>query len=312
MAAQRHINGMNYGAEWSRRWLRERRVAHPDILRLYLERAIGEGLLAFDQAEIAWVKMADAAAFSAHLGDLNKDQVVDTISSLEAYEDEVTPERVLPGVVTLLNMLPGLPEKDDGMFSFGTQMAVGRVVYRLIRSQNSEAFVEATVRAALPMLRTAFAKLTLIYMVGCRENIGHKLVSEDSAKEFEGAWRHEFRGLSVEALAQESELLRSFFAVRREAEPDEPAATVPDDARVTRALLLSAKSETRSQAMGSRAVTKSPRLAWKILVDLYGDESTLRNRVNELRAANFDDCAEVLELADRYLSGWRPRELGDE
>ncbi|MES2941742.1 MAG: NTPase KAP, partial [Pseudomonadota bacterium] len=292
----------------------ERRVSHADILRLYLERVAGEGLLAFNQAEIAWGLMTDADAFSAHLGGLDRDQIVDTIVSLEAYEDEVTPERVLPGVTTLLNMLPTLPEKEQGMFGLGTQMAVGRVVYRLVRSQNSETFVESLVREALPLLETAFGKLTLIQMVGHREGIGHKLVPEEVAKEFERTWRSEFRGLSVDALTRESELLRSVLIANREreAEANEPAAIVPADVRITRGLLLSARSESRSQAMGSRAVTKSARLAWKVLVDVYGTEEVLRQRIDELRSANFEDCSELLQLADRYLGGWRPKNFGEE
>lgn len=312
MAAQRHISGMNYGGEWSRQWLRERRVAHPDILRLYLERVAGEGLLAFNQAEIAWGLMPDADAFSAHLNALDRDQIVDTIASLEAYEDEVTPERVLPGVVVLLNMIPTLPEKERGMFDLGTQMAVGRVVYRLVRSQNSEAFVERLVRDALPLLETAFAKLTLVQMVGHREGIGHKLVPEEVAKEFERTWRAAFLELDVDALAGEPELLRSFLIASREAEAHEPPAVVPADVRVTRRLLLSAQSESRSQAMGSRAVTKSARLAWKVLVDIYGTEEVLRQRIDELRVVSFEDCSELLQLADRYLGGWRPKDFGNE
>jgi hypothetical protein len=312
MAAQRHISGMNYGSEWSRQWLRERRVAHADILRLYLERIAGEGLLAFNQAEIAWNLMTDGDAFSEHLRGLDRDQIVDTIASLEAYEDEVTSDRVLPGVVTLLNMLPTLPEKERGMFSLGTSMVVGRVVYRLIRSQNAEAFVEGVVQDALPLLETAFAKLTLIQMVGHREGIGHKLVAEDVSMGFERTWRSDFRGLSVDALARETELLRSFLIANREAAADEPTVTVPPDVRITRGLLLSSRSESRSQSMGSRAVVKSARLAWKVLVDIYGTEAALRQRIEELRVANFEDCSELLQLADRYLGGWRPKDFGEE
>lgn len=312
MAAQRHISGMNYGGEWSRRWLRGRRVAHSDILRLYLEQVVGDGLLAFNQAEIAWAKMTDIVAFSEHLHALDPNQLEEAVSALEAFEDEVTPEHVLPGVVTLLNLLPAMPEKERGMFSFGKQMTVGRVVYRLIRSQNSEAFVEAVVRDALPQLKTAFSRLTLIQMVGHREGVGHKLVPDDVAKQFERSWRDYVRGLRVEALASESELLRSLLVLKRESDPDEPSMPIPTDVRVTRTLLLSARSESRSQAVGSRAVTKSARLAWKVLIEVYGNEDALRKRIEELREASLDDCAEVLALADRYLAGWSPKEFGDE
>ena len=43
-AAERHVGGSHYGPEWKNQWLRERRIAHEDVLRFYLERVAGEGL----------------------------------------------------------------------------------------------------------------------------------------------------------------------------------------------------------------------------------------------------------------------------
>jgi hypothetical protein len=55
-AASRHLpRGSHFGSEWRRGWLQERRVAHDDVLRFYLERIAGENLLAFLAAERAWV-----------------------------------------------------------------------------------------------------------------------------------------------------------------------------------------------------------------------------------------------------------------
>ena len=57
---------------------------------------------------------------------------------------------------------------------------------------------------------------------------------------------------------------------------------------------LSAKSDSRSQAMTSRAVTKSGRLFWKVLIEVYGNEEMLQKRIKELRESKLDDCDEVL------------------
>jgi len=64
--------------------------------------------------------------------------------------------------------------------------------------------------------------------------------------------------------------------------------------------------------MGSRAVRRSHRLAWNALVELYGDETVLADRVADLRAANLEGADELLQLAERYISGWRPGEFGDD
>jgi hypothetical protein len=64
--------------------------------------------------------------------------------------------------------------------------------------------------------------------------------------------------------------------------------------------------------MGSRAIRRSARLAWDLLVELYGDEATLRTRIEELRAEGVLGNEELLELASRYAAGWRPKDFDDD
>src|SRR5207237_6817122 len=82
-SARRHIGGSHYGPDWKPRWLRERRVAHEDILRLYLERVAGEGLQAFQDAEQAWSRMADRNALNTYLRSLDRARLEDVVSALE-------------------------------------------------------------------------------------------------------------------------------------------------------------------------------------------------------------------------------------
>lgn len=311
-AGQRHVGGSHYGGDWKNRWLRERRVAHEDVLRLYLERVVGERLQAFADAENAWARMTDRAALDTYLRSLPVERVPDVVESLEAYEDQFGPAHVVPSSVVLLNLMPDLPDRQRGMFDFGTRLAIGRVVYRLVRALKEPQAVETAVREILPQVSSLSSKLELITDVGYRENAGHKLVSEAAAKEFEKEWRAAVRAASPDALAQESELLRTLMLTKKDAEPDEPALAVPDAQAVTSALLKAARSEVRSQSLGSRAVRRKPRLLWDALVELYGDEPTLRSRVEALKASGPDNMGDVLDLAEKYLAGWRPKEFGDE
>lgn len=102
------------------------------------------------------------------------------------------------------------------------------------------------------------------------------------------------------------------FAVLRESGPTEPALEIPDRPEMTLGLLLSARSDARSQTMGTRAVRASPRLAWGVLVELCGDEDTLRARIDALKATSPEGADELLALADKYLGGWRPSDFGDD
>jgi transposase-like protein len=311
-AGQRHVGGSSYGDEWKNIWLRERRVAHQDVMRLYLERVMGERLQAFADAENAWARMTDRAALETYLQSLPVERVQDVISSLEAFEDEFRLEHVVPATIALLNLLPSLPERQQGMFEISTRLVVGRVIYRLIRALKDPQAVETAVQEILPHVPSLSSKLLLIVDVGYREGAGHKFVSEVAAKSLEKEWRAAVRATSPDALAREIDLLRTLFLTKRDAEPDEPALTVADSPAVTQAVLKAARSEVRSQSMGSRAVRRMPRLSWDVLVELYGDEQTLRRRIEALRDSRTDNIGDVLELADRYLAGWRPKEFADE
>lgn len=311
-AAGRHIGGTSYGGGWTNGWLRERRVAHEDLLRYYLERVMGERLQAFAEAEDAWARMTDCEALDSYLRSLPIERVQDVISSLEAYEDQFATEHVVPATVVLLNLLPDLPERQLGMMDFGTRLVVGRVVYRLVRAPKDPEAVESAVREILPQVRSLSSKLELITDVGYREGAGHKLVSEDAAKGFEREWRGSVRAASAEALGKETELLRTLLLTKQDAGADEPAFAIPDSPAVTQALLKAARGEVRSQSMGSRAVRHKPRLAWDSLIEVYGDEATLRKRIEQLKASEPNDAGDLLDLADKYLSGWRPKDFGDD
>jgi predicted KAP-like P-loop ATPase len=308
----RHLGGSHYGSDWKNRWLRERRMAHEDVLRYYLERVVGEQLQAFSDAENAWARITDKTAFESYLQSLPIERLQDVISSLEAYEDKFGAEHAVPATIVLLNLLPSLPDRQRGMFDLDTRMVVGRVVYRLVRALKEPDAVEIAVKVILPQIQSLSSKEKLISIVGYRENAGHKLVSEAAAKTFETEWRAEVRAATPQQLSDEAGLLWTIWRAIKEAESEEPELVVPDTPAVTYALLKSARSETQSQTMGSRAVRRKPQLAWDILVELYGSEDILRARIEQLKATPPDEIGDLFELADKYLAGWRPKDYDDD
>lgn len=307
----RHVGGMHYSSDDQGGWLRGRQVAHEDVLRLYLERVAGEGFRAFIDAEQAWARLADREALDQFLRSLDVDRVEDVISALEVYERDFRPDHVVPGVIVLLNLLPHLPERQRGMLSFDTRMVVSRVVYRLLNALPDAAAVEHATEEILPALRSLSAKLEIINDVGHREGRGHKFVGEDVAARFERDWRAQVRAASVDELVGEPELLRVLLLVSTEAEASELPLVLDPSPTLTLAVLRSARSEVRQQSMDSRAVRRSPRLAWDVLTELYGGEERVRERIQALRETHDDGFDDLLALADRYLAGWRPDRYGN-
>ena len=214
-AAQRHLENCSYGAEWKSGWLRERRVAHEDILHLYLEHFVGEHFKAFLNAEKAQLYMNNRKLFDNYLHSLNASEIVDTITALEAYEDQYKSEIVEPASIVLLNLLHTLPENRVNMFDYDTNTKVRRVVYRLIRSLKDPNAIESAIKSILPEITTLSAKYYLISIVGHKEGQGHKLISAEAATQLEAAWALEVKAASDDVLLKEPDLLRVLLGAKR-------------------------------------------------------------------------------------------------
>ncbi len=306
-AGVHRVGGSHFGASWQSRWLRDRRMAHEDVLRLYLERVAGKGLQAFNDAQKAWSLFDDQEKLDRYLRSLPVERLQDVIAALENYEDEFKPQHVVPATTVLLNILPDLPERETGIFEFSTSLVITRVTYRLMKRLGDPAQVEAAAREILPRLKTLSAKLELISDLGYRENQGHKLISEAAAADLEKAWRDEVRAASLDRLLPEKDLLEVLFDAKRHSTPEEPPVIVPAAPTLTLAILKCARHEVKTQTMGNRSIRRTPRLAWDILVELYGNEDVLKRRLEELKGSKPHGVDDLLGLADKYASGWRPR-----
>lgn len=305
-AAQRHIQNNHYGPEWLKTWLKERRVAHPDVLRLYLERTESDAIVAFTAAEKAYSLMGDAQALDEFFETLALDALEDVIRGLEAYEDEYPVNTVVPAATVLLRWVGRLPERPRGMFGFEARLAVTRVVLRLLRRLETPDAVEEATNEILPALPSLSSRLGLVSIVGHEEHVGHKLIDAKAAATMARELRDAVRGAEPRELAQEWDLGRLLLWTKRTADPSEPPMPNLDDRALLGALLRASLTEVRSQGMGSRAVHREPRLMWDGLIGIIGDEAGLAAAVDDFAASDDSKLAEAAELAKRYLDGWRP------
>jgi len=100
------------------------------------------------------------------------------------------------------------------------------------------------------------------------------------------------------------------YRARLYAAPEEPRIEIPADPEVTMTMLASTRTVQQSQTLRSHAVRRTSVFAWDALVDLYGSEQVLIERIEELKASEVEIEDELKELIDRYLGGWRPPAFG--
>lgn len=299
-----YIENNHYGSDWLIAWRTSHRMAHIDFLNLYFDRVAPDELVAFRSSEHAFELLGDGEALKENLTGLDPEKLETVLEGLTSYEEKFTTNMIVPGSITLLNLIDAIPEKmQRGFFDIGRRnITVGRIVLRLLRRVEDEAEREALVRQILAGVETYSSQLDFIHSVGYREGAGHKLVSEAFAEQIQTELVERVKKVPPAEAAREWDAWRIYDAVQNQT--GKPPLNPSDDPVLLRAVVHSLKSTARSQSMGSRQVKIEDRLAWALLVQTFGSESAVKMVVSNVRKALGDD--EALQLADKYLSGWRP------
>ncbi|MGO2933728.1 KAP family P-loop NTPase fold protein [Microbacterium sp.] len=302
--ALQYIENNHYGSDWLSTWRTAHRMAHIDFLNLYFDRVAPDELVAFRNSEQAFELLRDGAKLKEYLTGLNPEDLEPVIEGLTSYEAKFTTDMVVPASITLLNLIDAIPEKKQrGFFDIGRRdITVGRVILRLLRRVEDEAEREALVSQILDGIETYSSQLDFIHSMGYREGAGLKLVSEAFATQIQAEFVARLQGTPPSEPSREWDAWRIYDTLQTET--GEVPLKPSDDPVLLRAVLHSLKSTARSQSMGSRQVRSEDRLAWELLVQVFGSEAAVEEVVGSVRKALGDD--EVLQLADKYLSGWRP------
>lgn len=302
--ALQYIENNHYGSDWFSTWRTAHRMAHIDFLNLYFDRVAPDELVAFRNSERAFELLRDGAKLKSYLTGLNSEDLETVIEGLTSYEAKFTKDMVVPASITLLNLIDVIPEeKQRGFFDLGRRdITVGRVTLRLLRRVEDEAEREALVSQILDGIETYSSQLNFIRNVGYRESVGHKLVSEEFAARIHTEFVTRLSLTPPAEPSREWDAWRIYDTVQTKT--GEVLLKPSDDPVLLRAVLHSLKSTARSQSTDSRQIRSEDRLAWELLVQVFGSEAAVKEAVGNVRWALGDD--EALQLAAKYLSGWRP------
>lgn len=305
-SAKRYIENNHYGSEWLDTWLRERVVAHPDILELYLDRVRSKKLAAFDHAEIAFGLIRDANKFEAYLRSLQSEVVEDVILAFQSFKDFPEDGAVI-GLVTILNLLPDIPVRPRGMFDFGPRMAVGGFCYRILSGLPEESR-ETVAKMVMPQLTTLSSKFELITTLVPGEDSEKKLISDALESHLFESLADQVEMASSAELAHEDQVLRLLYLPKRLGRKAISLAS-RHETFFTVALIRKACSESVGHSMGNRAIRRTLRLDWKALVELYDSEEALIEALSSINAAEISaDDARYVSLALEHAQGNPPPE----
>jgi hypothetical protein len=317
---QRYLGNVHYGADFATRWKRERRVADSSVFRFYLERRLPDGVLRASVVDHFIDTMSSENMARIQTEVLSGDELFDLISRVSdaasdiKFDVDAQPEDdpAAVGLPVLLDCYRRLPNHGRGFFDFGPAVLLGRLTYRLLNRITEVGFRAQVAAEAFRHCQTLSGAHIAVAIAGRRPRQGSDFLDVDAARALEDELRTSIVAADLETLMAEPDLLQLAELLTETAKGKVALSAATDDDRFALSLLHVASHDIRSFELGGAAMTSKKALMWPELVTLFGDEARLEQRVEDLVNLIVDgwdvsaDDAEVIELAGRYASGWRP------
>ncbi len=293
-------SNMHYSSDSAMQWRRELRVCSPDVFSAYFRLSLPEGTLSRAELDGFLALSDDAKAIGEALLDAAKIKRADGLSKVRALlerlmdhvEKDVKHEYISPIVHALLDVGDELLQESDspsGMFDFGNESRVSRVIYHLLK-RVKKAARSAIVVNAMDAGHSLRCSQYLIATLSDESDKGKDdaLLTVDAVQELKERWVEKVRNASQsDQLIQHTELAPLLSGWRLWGNADEPRdwwqqAATTDQGLVT--LISAFKSQSTSTTFGEYATRVQIRVNPKA-VEHYGDIQAMAARLGGLLAA---------------------------
>ncbi len=292
-------------------YLRKRRVAYSEVMKVYLEQVLPDQLIAFANVERIYQLTDDSAALAHEFNAIVDGELEDVISDLGRFAGEYSEAGLINVIVEILGAMTRLPRHDDrSVFMPEARYNVTYTINKILEQyQRNGGAVEAAVDAIIPQLQSLSARLELMLLVGHVPDAGRRLVSSSYAQQLQQQYEQDAAAMPIEQLVHEDNPLRVLIAPVYWGSGIAQTIEVTAPLAVHDAVFKSAVYENRHQSFESTHVHRTSVLAWRELCGVYSDESTIEQIYEKMYDELEEDSAELLELIKKYLDGWRPEEI---
>lgn len=301
---------MTYPSSWLSTWRKQRRVANPEVLGIYLSKQLPPGALPAATVDAVVIAMSHKRLLQAVVDNMSAGDLDDLLARLAGYEEDVPPEAVLPACTVLLSLYPRLRTGSKGFFDVGPEIAVDRVVLQLLRRVSETAERTKIVETLCTDVEGFTGRIRLLRLVGRRPHpeMDRLIPVAESDRLFRQVCREIRHATSARIATERDSLLLLGMALEEDPADRENIDRVLEDDDAAAALLLSAPARVQGQTVGSVAVQTEQVLRWELLGTVVGDGKAIAALVDRVAARCADDEAAmaVVALARQYLSGWRP------
>lgn len=300
-----------YSADNYAEWRAARRLAHIDVLRIFLEKGVPSGELDTSFVEQVVRCLPDEVALRHVLADLDEDELERLLERLSDHVSDIPQAGVEPGATVFLSILERLREETRHLFDLGgAKIRLTGFILRLLR-RAPPADAPGLVQRVYNRTPSLSARRELVRIVGHSKGAGHRLVDEPTWHGLRDQLRADMLAAGVSKLADERFLCALLFEFHEDASIQGLISSGLSDDEFLRALLRSGLSESYSWTIGSATQDKKYTLPWKGLGHMV-DPSALKTAVEALDVDVGDERTRLAVTAAKEYAAGRDDARDDE
>ena len=309
-STQSFLSSINYDSSLEDSWRRERRVACEEVLRIYFQSGLDPDSLPSSFVEEIVANLGHEERLAELLDTIDSQKFVAAAERLFSYEATFTLESAKAAVPFLANRIDRLSNEFDRPISIPPRALVRVLMLRLLEKVGGVDGFEASISEILAKVPRLSGRLIVIEIVGYRENLGRRLVSESMANMLEKQFLEEVKSTPVEALALECELTRICYLPRVWPRIEEGVGLSPrlvdhlhNDSFLL-GLLRTAVGNAYRNGLRERI------FPWGELVEVFGEtlpEAVLNFAVTDVSSGLSQEDLETVNLARDYALGNVPQ-----
>ena len=279
---------------------RDKRIADLTLFNFYFEQVENEEFKNIILSQTLWSYMS-SDKFAVELAKIDENFLESVVNNLANYEADFTEKTAMYSIPALYEILPRVPEKERGFFEFDVHIIWSRLVYRLLRKIPDNLRYNSVLK--LIDLCNIYGQYEIMGIVGHREKRGHKLVSEEQARNIEDILISHVNSSSLDTLSKTYKLSNIFYFIVSTGNSINKKILRSNE--IFLSLLKSSVSEIKRQVGSNPEIIREKILHWDALVKIYDNEEHLKNKISLLEKDHNLIEEDYIKLAIKYKNGWR-------
>lgn len=273
-ATDSFMKRMSFGDDPQVSWLEQRRVAVKEIFELYASGTESESLFIKEQAKRLFECQGDPEAFSTLLGSFSGTLLTQILDRLSSYRGKFSNLGMAKNIVSVLDVVPRMEERDSGLFAFGTVTIARRAIVAMLGSIADHSIFKATCEAVFSELRSISSSNIFVHTI---ESASHDLPEKLAvARDLQGQFKAKVMAMDADELMAETDFISIIHSVPEFLERHQT------DLDLSKKVFIDSIGFGKSAPLGSREIKTFQSVSWPSLSAIFRSEENAVNRLEKV------------------------------